>query len=107
MDDEVCEVIITAPDAAWLVEFTRRLVDERLCAAAHHFAPIRTIYRWRGEMHDETEARVSLHTRRSLVDAIVAWVKREHPYEVPGVVVLPVVNGNADYLEWVFDQTRS
>ena len=41
--DEVCEVIITAPDP--LVEFTRRLVIDRLCASGHNFAPIRTIYR--------------------------------------------------------------
>ena len=32
--DEVCEIIITAPDPDWLVEFTRRLVIDRLCAAA-------------------------------------------------------------------------
>ena len=41
--DEVCEVIITAPDPDWLVEFTRRLVTDRLCASGHNFAPIRTI----------------------------------------------------------------
>jgi hypothetical protein len=34
--DEVCEVIITAPDPAWLVEFTRRLVTDRLCASGHN-----------------------------------------------------------------------
>jgi periplasmic divalent cation tolerance protein len=27
---EVCEVIITAPDPDWLVEFTRRLITDRL-----------------------------------------------------------------------------
>ncbi len=43
--DEVCEVIITAPDPDWLVEFTRRLVIDRLCASGHNFQPIRTIYR--------------------------------------------------------------
>ena len=36
--DEVCEVIITAPDPDWLVEFTRRLVTDRLCASGHNFA---------------------------------------------------------------------
>jgi uncharacterized protein involved in tolerance to divalent cations len=46
--DEVCEVIITAPDPDWLVEFTRRLVIDRLCASGHNFQPIRTIYRWHG-----------------------------------------------------------
>ena len=39
--DEVCEVIITAPDPDWLVEFTRRLVTDRLCASGHNSQPIR------------------------------------------------------------------
>ena len=65
--DEVCEVIITAPDPDWLVEFTRRLVTDRLCASGHNFAPIRTIYRWHGQVHDTTEGRVALRTRRGLL----------------------------------------
>ena len=65
--DEVCEVIITAPDPDWLVEFTRRLVTDRLCASGHNFQPIRTIYRWQGQVHDRTEGRVALRTRRSLL----------------------------------------
>ena len=63
--DEVCEVIITAPDPDWLVEFTRRLVTDRLCASGHNFQPIRTIYRWQGQVHDKTEGRVALRTRRA------------------------------------------
>jgi uncharacterized protein involved in tolerance to divalent cations len=64
--DEVCEVIITAPDPDWLVEFTRRLVTDRLCASGHNFQAIRTIYCWQGQVHDKTEGRVALRTRRSL-----------------------------------------
>jgi periplasmic divalent cation tolerance protein len=41
------------------VEFTRRLVGDQLCAAGHNFQPIRTIYRWQGQVHDKTEGRVA------------------------------------------------
>jgi periplasmic divalent cation tolerance protein len=85
--DDVCEVIITAPDPDWLVEFTRRLVTDRLCASGHNFAPIRTIYRWRGQVHDRGPR--CLRTRRSLLPQIVDRAKREHPYEVPSVVAAP------------------
>jgi uncharacterized protein involved in tolerance to divalent cations len=59
---EVCEVVITAPDAEWLAGFTRRLVEDRLCASGHNIASIRSIYRWRGQIYDKSEARVALHT---------------------------------------------
>jgi periplasmic divalent cation tolerance protein len=103
--DEVCEVIVTAPDLDWLVEFTRRLVIDRLCASGHNFAPIRTIYRWQGQVHDTTEGRVALRTRRSLLPRIVDRAKREHPYEVPSVVAVPIIDGGPDYLGWILEQT--
>jgi periplasmic divalent cation tolerance protein len=82
---ELCEVVITAPDPEWLLAFSRQLIQDRLCASAHNFAPVRSIYRWQGEIHERTEGRVSLHTSRSRVPEIIERAKREHPYEVPGV----------------------
>ncbi len=107
MDEECCEVVITAADADWLAGFTRTLVDERLAACGHLLTPIRSVYRWEGGVHDEPEARVGLHTRRSLVPAIVARAADRHPYDVPCVIALPVVDGNPDYLAWIRAETRA
>jgi periplasmic divalent cation tolerance protein len=71
VDEECCEVVVTASDAEWLAGFTRTLVEERLAACGHVIAPIRSIYRWRGAVEDEGEARVALHTRRSLLPALI------------------------------------
>jgi periplasmic divalent cation tolerance protein len=103
--DDICEVIITAPDAEWLAQFTTDLVAERLAACGHNITPIRSIYRWKGEIHDATEARVALHTRGSLVDRIVERTNRDHPYEVPCVIATPIVAGNPTYFQWVRDET--
>jgi periplasmic divalent cation tolerance protein len=105
--DEFCEVVITAADAGWLAEFTRTLVEDRLAACGQLVGPIRSIYRWEGAVHDETEARVALHTRRSLVDAIVARAGEEHPYDVPCVLALPLVGGNPAYLAWLAAETAN
>lgn len=104
--DQLCEVVITAPDGDWLADFVRGLVVDRLCASAHNFAPIRSIYRWQGEIHDTVEVRAALHTRRGLVGEIVARVNSEHPFEVPDVSVLPIVDGNPAYLAWIQAETK-
>jgi periplasmic divalent cation tolerance protein len=106
VQDECCEVVVTAADPEWLAGYTRTLVEERLAACGHQVAPIRSVYRWAGAVHDEPEARVALHTRRSLVPEIVARTAELHPYDVPCVIALPLVDGNADYLRWVTDETR-
>jgi periplasmic divalent cation tolerance protein len=102
---QICEVIVTAGDAEWLASMTRTLVEERLCACGHNLSPIRSIYRWEGSIHDETESRVAIHTRAELVTRIVQRVGELHPYEVPCVIALPVLDGNPAYIEWVEEQT--
>ena len=106
MDEECCEVVVTAPDAEWLAGFTRTLVEERLAACGHVIAPIRSVYRWEGAVNDETEARVALHTRRSLVPAVVRRTQELHPYDIPCVIALSLTGGSPDYLRWIVDETR-
>lgn len=106
MNEQVCEVIITAPDAEWLSRFTTRLISDRLCAAVH-MTPIRTVYRWRGDLYDTTETRAALHTQSSLVPKIIEQTNREHPYEVPCIAVFPMVGGSPAYLEWVTQETST
>jgi periplasmic divalent cation tolerance protein len=106
MTDDLCEVVITAPDPDWLAAFTHQLVEAHLCAAGHHIAPIRSIYRWQGDVHDKTEARVALHTRTTLVPEIIKRTQHEHPYEVPGIVVIPIIDGSPDYLDWIRASTK-
>lgn len=103
--DNICEVVITAPDGDWLAQFTTDLVAERLAACGHNITPIRSIYRWQGEVYDVSEARVALHTRMSLVNRIVEKTNRDHPYEVPCVIATSIVTGNPAYLQWVRDET--
>lgn len=106
MSDDLCEVIITGPDAEWLAGFTRRLVEDHLCACGHNVSTIRSIYRWEGQVCDEPEARVALHTRRALVPEIVDRTNAEHPYDLPSVSAIPIVDGSPGYLQWIRDETK-
>jgi periplasmic divalent cation tolerance protein len=103
--DELCEVVITAPDADWLVEFTRRLVEDHLAASAHTLPQVRSVYRWHDELVDRTEARATVRTRISLVSSIAARLDKEHPYEVPGIIALPIVASSPAYTAWLLTQT--
>jgi len=106
VDEECSEVVVTAADADWLAGFTRTLVEERLAACGHVIAPIRSIYRWQGAVQDETEARVALHTRRSLVPAVIERTQELHPYDIPCVIALSLTDGDPGYLRWVVGETR-
>lgn len=104
-DDDLCEVRITGPSLDWLIGHTRSLVNDRLVACAQHEATIRSIYRWQGNVEDDSEARAALHTRRQHVPEIISRTIAAHPDDVPGIIVLPVIDGNPPYLQWVRDET--
>lgn len=63
-DDEFCEVVITAPDEVWLLDFTRHLVDIRLAVCGRHTS-IRSNYTSDGTIHAQDESRVAPHTPTS------------------------------------------
>jgi periplasmic divalent cation tolerance protein len=105
MTEPICEVIITADDENWLINFTRSVVENRLAACGQHISPIRSIYRWNDGLQDDREVRVALHTRVSLVPTIIDRVNREHPYQLPCVLALPIQTGNPNYLTWVIEET--
>ena len=103
--DDLCEVIITAPDHDWLTDLCRQLVDARLAASAHIIHPVTSVYRWQGDVHETTEARAFLRSRHALTAELTAYVVERHPYDVPNVTAIPIVGGNPDYLTWARTET--
>ncbi|WP_062998686.1 divalent-cation tolerance protein CutA [Nocardia jinanensis] len=104
-DNDLVDVTVSGPDEEWLAEFTHRLVTDRLAACGNIFPDVRSIYRWEGAVEDASEAVVVLHTRASLVPAIVERANAEHPDEVPQVVAVPVADVNPAYGQWILDET--
>lgn len=106
-ETDLVDVTVSGPDEEWLAEFTRRLVTDRLAACGNILPDVRSIYRWEGEVEDASEAVVILHTRASLVDAIIERANTEHPDEVPQVIAVPVAGVNPAYGQWILDETAS
>jgi periplasmic divalent cation tolerance protein len=79
----------------------RALVEERLAASANVVPGVRSVYRWRGAVREASEALLVVKTTSARVAALAARVRDLHPYELPAVVALPVVDGSAAYLDWI------
>src|SRR5690348_16157010 len=97
----VIVVFSTFPSEDKAADIARTLVSEGLCACANLVPPVRSIYRWQGELCDERETLAIIKTTRERFDALHARLVELHPYEVPEVIALPVEAGHAPYLDWV------
>lgn len=80
------------------------LVDAGLAACAQTLGPITSRYRWEGKVESATEWLVVVKTTGGRADDVVAAIVEAHSYDVPEVLVTPVVAGNAAYLSWVEDE---
>ena len=95
----------TFPTPEKAAEVVRALVSEQLAACGNLVGPVRSIYRWKGEVQDEAETLAILKTTRDRFEAMRARLVELHPYEVAEVIALPVEAGHAPYLAWVAAET--
>jgi periplasmic divalent cation tolerance protein len=92
-----------SPEAAEAVG--RELVERRLAACVNILPGMTSIYRWEGTIARDSEAVMIIKTRQSLVARVIGEVKARHSNTNPALVVLPIIEGSADYLRWLGEET--
>ena len=102
----VVVVFSTFPSPEKAAEVARTLVTEELAACANLIGGVRSIYRWKGEVQDDSETLAVIKTTEESFEAMRARLVELHPYEVAEVIALPVEGGHAPYLAWVEAETK-
>jgi periplasmic divalent cation tolerance protein len=101
--DRVILVLSTVPESE-SARISETLVSEKLVACVNAM-PVRSCYRWKGEICRDREELLIMKTRESLFARVMDRIRELHPYEVPEILALPVWGGFRGYLEWVMDET--
>lgn len=96
-------VLVTAGSAEVAATLGRHLIEERLAGCVNVVGPIRSIYRWKDRVEDESEWLLVIKSRSALYSVLETRIKQLHPYEVPEVLALRPVAGSAQYLDWLMD----
>src|SRR3954467_6584833 len=98
-------VLTTLPADVDAAAFAESLVEARVAACVNLMPIMQSIYRWQGQIEQDSERQVVIKTSRLRIDALWQRVRDLHPYDVPEFVVLPIVDGNQGYLQWIGDST--
>jgi periplasmic divalent cation tolerance protein len=97
-------VLVTAGSREEAERLAEALVGERLAACVNIVGPIRSIYRWQGEVCRDDEQLLLIKTTRPCCEALERRVRELHSYDVPEVIVLPIESGSSPYLAWLREQ---
>jgi periplasmic divalent cation tolerance protein len=102
-DSDAAIVLTTIGADADTGQLARTLIEERLAACVNVLPPMRSIYRWKGNIEQDEERQLIIKTTVSRVEALEARLRELHPYELPEFLVLAVSSGSDAYLRWLHD----
>ncbi len=100
-------VITSLPDRESAEKLASLLVDRRLAACVNLLPPCDSVYRWRGEIQRDEEHPLLIKTTEDRYAALEVLIRANHPYELPEIIAVPIVQGLPAYLQWVESETRA
>lgn len=101
---DVVRVEVTCGSTPEAEAIADALVEQRL-AACVHASPIRSVYRWSGEVQHDDEVVLTITTVAERYADVERLVLAIHSYELPAITCVEVRGGSAAYLAWVASET--
>ena len=84
----------------------KSLVDRELAACVQILPPMRSVYRWKGEVCIDEEVLLVIKTAENLTDEVRKAVEEIHPYEVPEFVAIRATEVSEKYSSWLLANVR-
>lgn len=94
------------PDKKGAVALAEALIDQHLAACVNVLSPCTSIYQWQSKVESADEIPVLIKTLRQHYDQVEQLIKMMHPYELPEVIMVPILNGLPAYLQWIANETQ-
>ncbi len=98
-------MLTSVPDRAVAMALANALLEDRLAACVNIGGRVESIYHWRGRIETGDEVPVAIKTRSALYSNVEGAIRKLHPYDTPEILAIPVVAGDARYLDWLAAET--
>ncbi|NOR15838.1 MAG: divalent cation tolerance protein CutA [Candidatus Aminicenantes bacterium] len=103
---EYIVVFCTVPDEKTGRDIAEKLVKERLAACVNLSGSVTSFYWWQGTIEKDSENLLIIKTRREMFPELEAKITSLHPYQVPEIIALPILQGHPPYLDWIRAETH-
>ncbi len=101
LQDAYVVVIVTTASKQEAEKIAQHLLNGRLIACANIIGPVSSLFHWSGKTERAEEYLIFMKSRKDLFGKLSETVKALHSYEVPEIIVLPIVGGSQAYLDWL------
>jgi periplasmic divalent cation tolerance protein len=100
-----CVVQTTIDDELRAEDIAEALIERKL-AACVQIAPVKSLYIWQDAPAKEKEFLLTAKARTDDFTIIAAAIRELHSYETPEIIALPILAGDAAYLDWARKATE-
>jgi len=87
-------------------KIARILVEEHLVACVNIIPDNESVYSWKGKIEEAREIILIAKTKEGNVEKTIQRIKALHSYETPDIIVLPIVGGLKEYLDYIESETK-
>jgi periplasmic divalent cation tolerance protein len=81
-----------------------KILDQRLAGCINILPGMVSLYDWQGAREEAEEAVLVAKTTMDAVADARALLQRDHPYEVPAILTLPLADVNVPYRDWLLER---
>ena len=100
MTDKII-VLSTCATEEQAAKLAGALVEARVAACVTVVPGARSVYRWQGAIESAAECLLIIKSSRQLFEPLRKALEEAHAYDVPEVLAMPVVEGAANYMNWL------
>jgi len=79
------------------------LVETKLAYCVNTIPSIQSTYLWDGKLCVDDELLLIIKTKEEKFSMLKDWILKNHSYDIPEVIALPIVKGSSDYLKCIDD----
>jgi len=100
-ETEYVQVLTTVGSEHEAEAISAALLERRLAACVQVGGPVRSRYRWQGEIETAEEWQCLAKTTAAALPTVEEAIRDLHSYDEPEIVAIPIVAGSRGYLDWI------
>ncbi len=100
------QIITTIDTQEGAQTLAKSILEAHLAACVQILNNIESFYWWEGKIESSKEWMLFIKTTENLYKTVENFIKDFHPYEVPEIIAISIIDGNKDYLKWITNETK-
>jgi periplasmic divalent cation tolerance protein len=94
-------VFVTVPNKNTAMQIKDIVLQKRIVSCVSITSGLDSFYWWKGKIEHSKEFLLTMKTLKTKFKMLQGIIKAHHPYEVPEIISLNIIDANKDYLEWI------